>query len=134
MKDRKLLQPFLIKSSLKHDFKFHESFMSFEMAPKNSEFDFEQFFFNPFESQDGKIFQDDRDPNLNYFDEINILSKETTYINDADIKNFLYKVQIFENICVLHVHIRGLKNNFENFRNLLNNTGSSFNITCLTET
>ena len=108
--------------------------MSFEMAPKNSEFDFEQFFFNPFESQDGKIFQDDRDPNLNYFDEINILSKETTYINDADIKNFLYKVQIFENICVLHVNIRGLKNNFENFRNLLNNTGSSFNITCLTET
>ena len=46
-----------MKPSLKHDFKFHKSFMNFEMAPKNSEFDFEQISFNPFESQD----QDDRD-------------------------------------------------------------------------
>ena len=35
---------------------------------------------------------------------------------------------------ILHVNIRGLKTNFENFRNLLNNTGTSFNIICLTET
>ena len=35
---------------------------------------------------------------------------------------------------VLHVTFRGLKTNFENFRNLLNNTGSAFNIICLTET
>ena len=34
---------------------------------------------------------------------------------------------------MLHVNIRGLKTNFENFGNLLNNTGSSFNIICLTE-
>ena len=60
--------------------------MSLEMVPKNSEFDFEQISFNPFESQDGKIFQNDRDLDLNYFDEINISSKETTYINETDIK------------------------------------------------
>ena len=48
--------------------------MSFEMAPKNSEFYFEQVSFNLFESKDGKIFQDDRNPDLNYFDEINISS------------------------------------------------------------
>ena len=64
-----------MKPSLKHDFKFHKSFRSFEMAPKNSEFDFKQIFFNPFESQDGKR---SRDPDLNYFDEINISSKKTT--------------------------------------------------------
>ena len=74
------------KSSLKHDFKFH-SFKSFEMAPKNSEFDFKEISFNRFEFQDGKIFQDDRDPDLNYFDERNISSKEATYINETDIKN-----------------------------------------------
>ena len=62
--------------------------MNFEMTPKNSEFDFEQISFNLFESQDGKIFQDDRDPDLDYFDEINISSKETTYINETDIKTF----------------------------------------------
>ena len=30
--------------------------MSFEMAPNNSGFDFEQISINPFESPDGKIF------------------------------------------------------------------------------
>ena len=60
--------------------------MSFEVAPRNFEFDFEQISFNPFESQDGKVFQDDRDPDLNYFNEINISSKETTYINETNIK------------------------------------------------
>ena len=34
--------------------------MTIEMAPNNSEFDFEQISFKPFESPDGKIFQDDR--------------------------------------------------------------------------
>ena len=108
--------------------------MTFEMVPNNFKFDFEQFFFKPFESPDGKIFQDDRDPDLNYFDEINIRSKETTYLNETDIKDFLYETKRFENVSVLHVNIRGLKTNFENFRNLLNNTGTSFNIICLTET
>ena len=93
--------------------------MSSEMAPKNFEFDFEQISFNLFESQDGKIFQDDRDPDLDYFDEINISSKEMAYINETDMKAFLYETQRFENVSVLHVNIRGLKTNFENFRNLL---------------
>ena len=46
------------------------------MAPENSEFDFEQIFIdNSFEAPDRKIFQDDRDPDLSYFDEIKISSK-----------------------------------------------------------
>ena len=52
----------------------------------------------------------------------------------TDIKNLIYEKERFENASVLHVNIRGLKTNFENFRNFLNNTGSSFNIICLTET
>ena len=60
--------------------------MTFEMPPNNFDFDFEQISFKPFESSDGKIFQDDRDPGLNYFHEINIPSKETTYLNETDIK------------------------------------------------
>ena len=92
--------------------------MSFEIAPKNSEFNFEQISFNPFESQDGKIFQDDRDPDLNCFDEINISSKKTTYINETDV-NFLYETQRFQNVSVLHVNIRRLKTSFENFLDLL---------------
>ena len=81
--------------------------MSFEMAPNNFEFDFEQKFLlirlNP---QIEQTFQDDRDPDLNYFYEVNIPSKETTYINETDIKNFLYETQRFENVSVLHAHQR----------------------------
>ena len=35
------------------------------MAAENSEIDFTQINFNAFDSQDGKIIQDDRDPDLN---------------------------------------------------------------------
>ena len=56
-----------------------------------------------------------------------------TYINQTDIKNFLYEAQRFENVSVLHVNIRGLKTNLENFCNLLNSTGSVI-IICSTET
>ena len=67
------------------------------MAPKNPEFDFKEISFNPFEFQDGKIFRDDRDPDLNHFDEINISSKEATYINETDIKNLsIWDTNIWE--------------------------------------
>ena len=75
--------------------------MAFEMAPNICKLDFEQISFKPFESPDGKIFQNDRDPDINYFDEINIPSKEATYLNETDIKNILYKTQIFENVSPL---------------------------------
>ena len=38
---------------------------------------------------DEKNCQDDKDPDLNYFDDINIPSKETTYIFKSDMKNFI---------------------------------------------
>ena len=108
--------------------------MTFEMAPNNSESHFEQISFKPFESPYGKIFQDDRDPDINYFNEVNIPSKKTTYLNEIDIKNFLHETQKLESVSVLPVNIRGLKISFENFRNLLNSTGTSFNAICLTKT
>ena len=61
------------------------------MAPNNFEFDFEQISFNPFESPDEKFFKDDRDPDLNYLDEINIPRRETTYTNKIDTKNVPYE-------------------------------------------
>ena len=78
-------------------------------------------------------FQDDRDPDLNYFDKVNVSSKVKWYTNESDIKHFLYETQRIENISVLHINIRGLKTNFENFCNLLNNNSSSFSINCLME-
>ena len=79
--------------------------MSFQMAPNNFEFVFKQISFNPFESPDGKSFHDDRDPDFNYFGELNIPSKGKTYINETDIKNSPYETQRFEGVSVLHVNI-----------------------------
>lgn len=56
------------------------------MVPNSFEFDFEQISLNPVESPHRKIFQYDRHQDLNYFNEINISSKESTYINETDIK------------------------------------------------
>ena len=89
--------------------------------------------FNPFEHPNENIFQNHRDPDLNYFDEINLPNKKTTYMNETDITNFLYETQRFENVSALDVNIRRLKTNFENFRNILSNTGSSLHIICLAE-
>ena len=65
--------------------------MMFEMAPNNFKLDFEQIYFNPLESPVGKVFQYNKDPDLNYSDETNIVIKEMAYINDIDIKNVLYE-------------------------------------------
>ena len=100
--------------------------MSFKMAPNNVELDLKQISYNLFESPDGKIFQDDKDSDLNYFDAISIPSKETTYINETDIKSFLYEKKRFEDVSVFLINIRRLKNNFENFCNLLIKSGSFF--------
>ena len=60
--------------------------------------------------------------------------RETAYLNETDVKNFLHETQKLESVSVLPANIRGLKISFENFRNLLNNTGTSFNAICLTKT
>ena len=65
---------------------FHKTF-------KSIEFDFKQISFDPFESSDVKIFQDDRDPDLDYFDEINIPGKKRINKNQTDIKIFLHETQ-----------------------------------------
>ena len=90
---------------IKHGFTFHKHFISFEIAPNNFEFVFERISFNQFEYPDRKFFLDDRDPDFNYFNEINIPSKETTYVNDTNVRGFLYEAQRFENVFVLHVDI-----------------------------
>ena len=134
VKKRRLVKSFqsnLLSNTILICIKF---FISFQTVPNNFQLDLEQVSFNTFESSDGNFFLDNKDADLNYFDEINIPSKEKAHLNETDIKNLLYQTQRFENNSVLHVNIRGLKSNFENFSNLFNNNGSSFIIIYSTET
>ena len=94
------------------------------MNPTN---DFEQVIFNTSLLSNPT---DDFDPDLNYFNDLNLV---TSYIFQNEVKNYLnYNKQ--NNLSILHLNIRSIRKNFESFRELLETTDDSFNIICLTET
>lgn len=99
------------------------------MATKKSKNDFESYVFNPIMIDDTNHQADLSDPDLNYFDDVKIDSK---YFFPEDILNsYSHKGN---NFSILHLNIRGMKTNFENFLLMLEETKFSFDILCLTET
>ena len=90
------------------------------MAPLIS--DFEQMTFNPF----NLINNDENDPDKNYFNDENFNNFETNYFFQEDIKQTLSETTQNENLSVLHLNIRSLNANFENFKNLLQESNHSF--------
>ena len=95
-------------------------FPSFHLLSIFPLFNLEKSYFSPLEVPGGRIFQEDRDLYLNYFDRRNIQNKETTYLNKTQFKNFLYENERFENAFILYIDIRALKTNSENFCNVMN--------------
>ena len=94
--------------------------------------DFEQMSFDPFSLNTNLT--DINDPDQNYFNDETFNNFETKYFFQEDIKETLYETTQFENLSLLHLNIRSLNTNFEDFRNLLQETDFPFNIICLTET
>ena len=73
---------------------------------------FENFIFNPF--QDIHSRQDDeRDPDMNYYNEFDSSKFDTCYFDADEVKELLSDVNNFENISVIHVNIRSLKQNID---------------------
>ena len=95
--------------------------------------DFEQISFNPF-SLNPTNFSDDNDPDLNYFNDGNLNNPETQYFFPENIKETLIETTLHENLSCLHLNIRSLNSNFENFKYFLQECDNSFNIICLSET
>ena len=62
------------------------------------------------------------------------MSFETTYFFSDEIKDNLRNLTMQENLCLLHLNIRSINANFENFRNLLEESSFIFNLICLSET
>ena len=93
---------------------------------------FEQLCFNPFTTDDS-VFTDDNDPDQNYFNEDNFTAYDTPYVFQ-NTKSILHETKQYENLSLLHLNIRSLNDNFENFRNLLEDSEFSFNVICLSET
>ena len=78
---------------------------------------FEQIYFNPFNffnEQD----QDMRDPDLNYFSDLNSNDFNSPYVLEESVKRYLCNVKKYDNLSLIHVNIRNMNSNFEKLHDL----------------
>ena len=79
----------------------------------------------------GTLISDNNDPDENFF---NDLKFETPYMFEHELLQKFAENLENESLSILHLNIRSLNANFENFKNLLQESKSVFNIICLSET
>ena len=91
--------------------------------------EFENIFFNPFNKSDS-LFKDTNDSDGHYFDETDY---ETKYFYVNEINIFLNDFTQHGNLSLLHLNIRSLRSNLDDFHTLLQESKQSFNVICLTE-
>ena len=77
---------------------------------------------------------DERDPDINLFDDMTKSNYETSHLKPNEVKPRLRSTQYLEKLDVLHVNIRSIKRNFENLKTLLQECELVFNIICVLET
>ena len=95
--------------------------------------DFEESNFNSsnfFNDQD----QDMRDPDLNYFNDLNSNNFDSLYVLEENVKRYLCDIKKDDNLSLIHVNIRNMNSDFEKLHDLLLNCTNSLNIICVTET
>ena len=98
--------------------------------PKN----FENLQFNPFYNKRFSEAEDERDPDENFFNEVNTQNFECSCLFPNEIEIFLSEKNNFETINAIHVKIRTLTKNFDNLLDILRDGNNSFKVLCLTET
>ena len=77
----------------------------------NPSTDLEQINFNPFNFFNDQN-QDTKDPNLNYFNDLNSNSFDSPYILEQDVKRYLCDIKKFDNLSLIHFNIRSMNSNF----------------------
>ena len=92
---------------------------------------FECLSFDLFSLQEN-FMNNESDPDVNSYQN-NVSNVEANYFLMTEIKSSL-KVFDPNAFSVLHLNIRGMKKNFENFKELLKNLSVSFSAICLSET
>ena len=76
--------------------------------------------------------KNEHDPDVNFYQN-NISNVEANYFLMTEVKSSL-KVLDANAFSVLHLNIRSMKKNFENFKEFLKNVSVSFSTICLSET
>ena len=105
------------------------------MAPNSCSFEnFESLHFNPFHNESFSDTEDERDPDENFFNELNTQKFECSYLFPNEIESFLSEKDNFETINAIHVNIRSLSKNFDNLLDIFRDSNWRFNILCITET
>ena len=89
---------------------------------------FENLHFNPFYNESFSDTQDERDPDENFFNEVNTHNFECSYLLPNEIESFLYEKKSSETINVIHLNIRSLPKYFNNLLDILRDNSYSFNV------
>ena len=95
---------------------------------------FEQINFNPFNFFNDQDQQDMRDPDLNYFNDLNSNNFDSPYALEENVKRYLCDIKEDGNLSLIHVNIRSMNSNLEKLHDLLLNCSNSLNIVCVTDT
>ena len=77
------------------------------------------------------LLDDSCDPDVNFFNK-KFQSLDTPYLIPGEFHNFLDSS--LDQFSVLHLNIRSIKRNFENFKLFLNLINFTFSVICLSET
>ena len=93
-----------------------------------NQINFENLHFNPFYNERFSDAEDGRDPDENFFNEVNTQNFECSFLFPNEIENFLSEKKNSETINGIHVNIRSLSKNFDNLLDILRDSNNSFNV------
>ena len=102
------------------------------MSDYSEVLNFESLKFNPFDSSEEILTDKSFDPDLNFFNS-NIGNLDTPYISHEEHKN-LNENGSADTLSILHLNIRSIKKNFENFKLFVSSSSFDFSIICFSET
>ena len=84
------------------------------MAPNSCSFEnFENLDFNPFHNESFSDTEDERDPDKNFFNELNTQNFECSYLFSNETESFLSYKENSETIDAIHVNIKSFSRNFD---------------------
>ena len=92
--------------------------------------DFDDISCNPFNKCDS-LFEDPNDPDSHYFEQTDY---DWKYFHVNEINTFLNDLTQHENLSLLHLNIKILRSNLDDFHTLLEENKHPFNVIYLTET
>ena len=95
--------------------------------------DFEEINFNLFNFSNDQDQQNMRDPDLNFFNNLNSNKFDSPYGLEENVKRYLCNIKKYDNFSLIQVNIRSLNSNFEKLHDLFLNCSNSLNIICVTE-